>query len=305
MRLKLFQFKPLGKITEIPNSQSIFGMICYAYSEKYGQVELEAMLARFYNGNPDFIISSFFLHDLLPMPLDISHYHPNLSKEKLIKLKNAKKIKYISKSIFQEYLNNLDDFNKKYYENIFNNNYVIVNNEYLVKREEQKKFENYIFKEEMHIRNYVDEKELFYNNCKYYHKDVAFDLYVKINNDEEKITNLLKDLHYVSIGGGKSIGYNLFSVIDNSEIEFVNHKENKILLSMATVSDEIDYEKSYYKLETLHNKFNNAINRVYKNCVTVFKAGSTLNTTKDVIGSFLKNDIDGKTKYSNYLGLLI
>jgi len=304
MKLYSFQFKPLSKITEIPNSQSIFGMICYAYLEKYGEKDLESMLERFYNGNPDFLNSSFFFHDLLPTPQDITPDHQHeLSKEQLIVLKQIKKIKYLSKEIFKDYLNNYQEFVNNYNENIFNNNYVIINNQYVVKNNEQTIFNNYEIKEDMQIRNHINEKQLFYNNIIYCSEQVIFDLYVKTN--EEKIVDLIKDLKYVSIGSGKSIGYNLYSVVSHSIEEFNNNRDNKILLSLSTITEGINYDKSYYKLQTLNNKFNNVKTTQYKNCITVLLEGSSINTDKEYIGSVLKNSIENNTIYSNYLGLLI
>jgi len=312
MKLLAFKFKPLGRLTKIPDSQSVFGMLCYAILEKFGEEKLSQILNRFANNNPDFIVSSFFLHNLFPYPMEITMpYQPNLTPEHTIKLKELKKVRYISKDIFKAYLQDKNEFINTYSEKVFIGEYVIVQKEYLVTKEEQSQFSEQLLKKEIQIRNLVGEtkedKQLFYNELIYCRDGVYFDLYVLVLNQDikEDIIKLISSLQYVSIGGGKSIGYNMFSCVEFEEIEFVNNNQTKTLLSIASLDQDIQYDESAYRIETLHNKINNAIHQVYKNTQTVLLEGSSIVTNKPFMGSILKEEIDDQVRYSNYLGLLV
>ncbi|MGL4972870.1 MAG: type III-A CRISPR-associated RAMP protein Csm4 [Culicoidibacterales bacterium] len=57
-----------GRFQALPDSQTIFGAMCWAIRDVYGEAKLTEMLADFQNHPQRFVVSSMFQFDILPMP---------------------------------------------------------------------------------------------------------------------------------------------------------------------------------------------------------------------------------------------
>ena len=81
----------------------------------------------------------------------------------------------------------------------------------------------------MRIRNSKqgEEKQLFYNYVTYVHPSMMFQAYIRIEDDSEveKIKNVFTSMRYLSLGGNKSVGYNLFDIV---KLDQINEFENKL-----------------------------------------------------------------------------
>src|SRR5690606_3159573 len=161
-------------------------------------------------------------------------------------------------SIFEEYLLDKDKFSSNYIEHILRNDYVIIEDKYLVKRDEANNFKTPFMYNELVVRNSkptTDDQQLFYNNVLYCNESLLFDVYIKYLNDDfyDKISYTIKNMEYVSIGGQKSIGYNLFSYVSSDEVHFINNMSGKVLLSNTIGNNDLDYNNSYYKVDYITN----------------------------------------------------
>jgi CRISPR/Cas system CSM-associated protein Csm4 (group 5 of RAMP superfamily) len=138
--------------------------------------------------------------------------------------------------------------------------------------------------------------------------DLVYEAYVKIV-DSDKIENIKKTfeaMRYVSIGGNKSIGYNLFDCIDFKSVNDIPENQGpKLLLSKAIGDDSVNLKESNYQLKVLHNKLNNIKPTKHRQTVLAFVEGSMIHTNKEYIGKLISDSINQKLIYQNMLGLLI
>jgi len=116
------KFRPSSSFREEVPSHTLFGAICWRYLELFGEDELVALLSSFRTGNPNFVVSSVFPYinsddnddDLLffPKPIrELSRGNAGLPKQKygFEKLKNFKKIEWVSETVFSKILNGLGE----------------------------------------------------------------------------------------------------------------------------------------------------------------------------------------------------
>ncbi|MGI6711078.1 MAG: type III-A CRISPR-associated RAMP protein Csm4 [Bacilli bacterium] len=315
MKIYKLKFINCGPITSIPDSQNFFGALAMALKSNLGKEELENYLDNLNNQKYQFLVSSFFFENTLPFPLDINP--DNLASDAKLddfkRIKKAKKIKFVSKGIFEDYQKNYLEFNKTYNQKIINQEYLLIqDNTLLIKKEEKDSFSyDAPYKSIVRTRNkvnYNDDTNLFYNRVTYLEKEVCFDCYLKVENDEilKDVVESLKKFEYLSIGGKRSIGINLFKFLEFKEVFFNSSNEKKVLLSKTVLNNnDIDYDLSYYKIAVLNNKFDLTSQRVYKKEITCMTEGSVFKTTKDVVGSLVPENGEKFIVYHNGLGFLV
>lgn len=303
-------FKPLSVLTNIPDAQTIFGAFCYKYASLYGNEDLENLLKIENSNNPVFLISSMFFNDTLPFPTDfMPPKKKSVSIQETTRNKKLKKIKYISKKLYIDYVVNNEDFVNTYYENI-SSKYIIINDELLAHKEDNLLTEKYLVRDTRTRNSFSfnkDEKELFKDEVFYCNDKLLFTVYLNIlNNDfKEKIINTFAKMNYVFFGGKKSVGYNLYSFIEIKEEDELNKLNHNMLVSKSLVDKDIDLNKSYYTYDNVNNKHNINVANVNRKQVNVLKEGSVLFTDKPFVGGLVQDDVYGKTIYQYYLGMLI
>lgn len=310
MKLYSVLFKPLGPLTKIPDSQSLFGVFCHYYKYLFNEENLELFLKDQIE-KPSFIISSLFVKDFLPMPIGMQFGRIQDEIEGLpILLKKCKQVKYISKNIYKDYLLSPQVFLNSFYKQIIDGKYVLTEDNNFLQKQGENLLPAEPFKKEMRIRNMKEEseKQLFYNYIINSHPDLVYEAYVKIV-DSDKIENIKKTfeaMRYVSIGGNKSIGYNLFDCIDFKSVNDIPENQGpKLLLSKAIGDDSVNLKESNYQLKVLHNKLNNIKPTKHRQTVLAFVEGSMIHTNKEYIGKLISDSINQKLIYQNMLGLLI
>jgi CRISPR type III-A-associated RAMP protein Csm4 len=302
-------FKPLGPMTKIPDSQVLFGAFCHAYKSIYGETELEKMLHK-QSTKPYFFLSSFFPQDFLPMPIGLQFERfKDINEVNHGVFKLSKKIKYISIGIYNDLQSNPQEFLKNFYQRIINEDYFFSGENLFLQKKSEAKIPNRIFYKEMRIRNSKqgEEKQLFYNYVTYVHPSMMFQAYIRIEDDSEveKIKNVFTSMRYLSLGGNKSVGYNLFDIVKLDQInEFENKLGVKLLLSKSVGDEYVDLSKSTYQLKVFHNKFNGISPTRHRKTVIGFLEGSLLSTEKFYSGSLIEDTINGKKIYQNFIGLL-
>lgn len=306
MALYSVQFEAISPMTKIPNSQTIFGTICHYYENLYGTKKLEELL-KIQEQKPIFVVSSMFIKDTLPLPQDFMPKIKKIKDEKDISLlKESKKITYISKNIYQkEYKDNSNAFQTLYYENLKKQAYSIKNNILMYKEEINNIVSDFV--KTQRTRTNTLEEEYYQDHVLYFNTKTQFEFYIEIFefNYIEKFKQLFNIMQYVSFGGHKSIGYNMFNMINMQLVDDLKSKKPRLLLSIAIGDDTIDYEQSYYQIKQLNAKFNNATNTINRSSIMAFTEGSIIKTDKPYIGTIIKEKNNEKVTYQNVMGLLI
>lgn len=310
MALYSVKFEIISPLTDIPNSQTVFGTICTFYAMHYGSEELEKILKQMENETFPFIVSSMFYEDMLPTPQNFEIRNIQVAnKEDTKRLKKIKKIKYFSKKVFKMYKKNPLQFNSAIYDLIKKQDIIIVNG-CLADKTEISKFD-YAIIDEMRTRVKVKtdiDDSLYYNNVlNYFPKGTNLEFHIEIESNElaTKLEELFRKMNYVSFGGNKSIGYNMFNFKSMEKEEDLKLNEPCMLLSLSIGDDTIDYDNSYYQLINVNNKFTNSKEAVNRKNVISFREGSIIKTSKKVIGKVIKESNNDETTYQNFVGLLI
>jgi CRISPR type III-A-associated RAMP protein Csm4 len=315
MSLYQIQLKVLGNLTSIADSQQVFGAICESYKQLYGSIKLDEFLHQIYEKKEKCAVSSLFLVDTLPMPLDIEASKIDisaLSEADMIQIKKIKKIKFISVKLFKLYRENTKHFNETLIQNFRNKLIVYIPKHELICHQDEQSFFGEIDKKSLIMtRNKVslddDEKKLFYNPRLIFSKDTVFDVYLDTNSTRfDEIIKAIEQTKYLSFGGKQSIGMNLFMYQGHQEIKFAS-TDRKLLISLSSIAD-ISYEDSYYQVELFEKKHINQIkSRRYRKQVILFKEGSVFShlDASQIYGELILEDLDGKHIYQNAIGLFI
>lgn len=307
MALFNVKFEVLSPITSIPNSQTIFGTICTYYASMYGESELEEILSKMEQKDYPFVVSSMFFENTLPLPLNFIPRcdSEKLSYEKVKLLKGIKKLKYISKKVYLKANKNIEQLNLKVLD-LLDKKDICIENNILMLSEEKDKL-NLKVNNSMRTRVNVEDEQYFNNSLLFMPKNTNLEFYIEINSNVmvDKLKKLLKSMEYVSFGGGKSVGYNLFAFISIDEENELKSEHPSLLLSLAVGDDTIVYDKSDYKLITINNKFNYASETINRCGALCFVEGSVISTSSNTIGFVVKEEINSRPTYQNFVGLLI
>ena len=291
-------------MTQIPNSQTIFGTICHYYESVYGTKQLEELLETSSKNAPLFLVSSMFPENMLPIPQDFMPRKKSVNNQIDVQLiKKTKKIKYISTQVYNEYKQSPSAFEKLYYGNIERKNYLIqdncltLNDELVIP---------YCIKN-VRTRINIDEELYYQDQLLYYEKDGIFEFYVECldENIMVQLEQVFKTMRYVTFGGHKSVGYNMFDFVSFSNADQLKSSTPRLLLSLSVGDENIDYNQSYYQLKQLNMKFNNSFEAVNRSHVVAFTEGSILITNQSYTGCLIKEKNNQETTYQNMLGLLI
>lgn len=315
MKTYKLTFELLGPLTRIPNSMTFFGAICHAIKSRYDKIQLESWLLSIKEKPSRFSVSSIFIKNTLPFPLDIN---PVFSHEGQHDLSNAtqtkliKKVSLISPMMYQIYVSNPQEFNQNFYHHFSCGDYCLaLGYSLLIHRNEETQYSkkaNYITT--INTRNKVNlgqDTSLFYDKVMYFSKGYLFDAYISVEKEQDflMVEEALKKLELLSMGGKRSLGYNLFKYKGYEEVHFPKH-ERKVLLSKAIdLNRIINYDNSYYKIKVLNNKYDYTINSVYKQGLVVFEEGSCLDVEAFTIGNLVEEHYNNMIIYQNAIGLLI
>lgn len=315
MNRKRLVFSAMGPLSDLPDSQTVFGALCYLYRDVYGSDQLESLLGSLEKGNQQLITSSMFLHDSLPMPLNIEPYFirlDQLNDDQFPLLKKTKKIRFISRSLFNAFQKDHETFNKDFYNHIFTNHYhLIPEHRLLIHKDEKEAFESYHKIESLMIRNqmgYLEDKQLFYTVQVRYSEHTRFNVYIDATEYLlEQIIHAFQKVKHVSIGGKKSIGMNLFEYQGVEDVEIIEHASHKILLSKAVFNQEIiDFSTSFYKISVINPRHaNENQEQLFKNKMILFEEGSAFSFQKSHMGKLIRQDFNEKHIYHQATGFLV
>lgn len=219
--MKVVYLKPKSSYKTILHSDTIFGLLCWGIRTVFSQDDLLALLNKFSNNQPPFLISSAFPYQqngkdkihFLPKPILEPPFIVKDSVEKLTKLKEFKKVKFIDSTIFQKFIDG-----------------ELTNDEFFEK--ELWKQSKVVLQVEQVQHNVIDrlsgttgEGGLFYTE-EYFHKNGGLYFLVKMDKDVEKyILGSLAFLEHFGFGGDHSTGKGRFE-ISIDECKFLTQADN-------------------------------------------------------------------------------
>lgn len=296
---------PCGSMTSIPDSQTIFGTICWAIRDLYGEKELEELLDNFKANKNRFVVSSAFMDGLFKAPIVIWATLEELIeigrkagiKESALstKSKALKKIEHFTERVFREYLSGKLD-RLKVAESIVTGKgpYVFKNGILHYKDEDVKRYK---IAEEHTRRNRINRLTattegggLYYYNRIFIGEDTKLYFLIKTEQIQyfKPIFRIMSDM---GIGGDKSIGANNFKVELAGEFKYEKTIEENVLLSKyIPYYEEVDWENSLfaisagaYRVESREGFFGEDI---LKDEMIYISEGSTLmlEEDKDIYG---------------------
>lgn len=316
MKTYRIQFKLQSRLTQIPDSQTIFGAFCFGIKAIFGQSYLESLLANLQLSKESLIVSSMFLHDTLPMPMNVEPKKIELETLNPLdfqKIKKLKKVQYISLNLFKQYLKEPEPFLSSFYHKLVNQDLIINEKHHVIT---EKSLENYFdcidIKSDIATRNHVslveDEKSLFYTPHLMYTPDTIFDVYLKTTDELwNDVHQMLTTYSRFTMGPKGSIGYNLFTYHSHDLIDFNHQNSWKVLLSKAKYKkNQIDIEQSFYQSGLIEAKYSNYIHgKRYKTPFVALYEGSVVKTDLEVIGEWIKDQPHDMIIYHHALGFLV
>ncbi|XPV70418.1 MAG: type III-A CRISPR-associated RAMP protein Csm4 [Halarcobacter sp.] len=236
MKLYKLTIKPISNFATSLQGDTLFGQICWAIKNKYGEDKLEELLLE-YDKNPFLIVSDGFPKGYLPKPnmpmkflKENSKEKKNNSKKLWLKIKDLENGNYIN----AKNINNIEgrvDLNKKI--NVMKNSL-----NYLAFRTEKDRFSPFGIEE-------------------YPIKDFEFDIYFLLSKQFKK-EKLLECMEFISeFGYGKktSIGKGrfIFQKEDFEEISLKNETTTYMTLSSISL-ENLECEELYYSPLTKFGK---------------------------------------------------
>lgn len=320
---------PYGSMTSFPDSQTIFGSICWSIRELYGEDELEKLLDNFKNHENRFVVSSSFREGVLKAPMmvwatldeiiEIGDKVGIKGSQLSTKSKLLKKIEYLSEGVFKSYLKGELDRKEVVKDLILEEGKYEFSEGIL--RYKDEKLPCLDYREENDRRNFInrlsgttDEGQLFYYKRTFVPANSNLYFLIKVNNIDYFLP-IFKYMSDIAIGGDRSIGVNAFEVSYEGQYDCVKDKniDESILLSKyIPYYEEVDWDNSYfsiamgrYKVESRHEFFGEDI---FKKQVGYLEEGSKifLKEDKDIYGRLpVVKVINNKKIRHNGLGFFL
>ncbi|MCF6464269.1 type III-A CRISPR-associated RAMP protein Csm4 [Clostridium sp. Cult1] len=327
MNIHKISLTPYGSMTTLPDSQTIFGAMCWSIRELYGEDELEELLNNFIDHKNKFVVSSSFIKGLFKAPvmnwatleeiIDIGNKMDIESSQLAIRGKQLNKMEYMSEKVFKDYLEGELD-RKEVVEDILTRKGKFHISESILQYKDEK-IGAIDYYEENSRRNFInrmsgttDEGKLFYYNRSFLKPNTNLYFLIK-TEDIDYFSPVFRYMSDNAIGGDRSIGVNGFKVIHEGIFNYTKNIEENVLLSKyIPYYEEINWEKSMYnisignyKIESRHDFFGKDI---LKSQIGYIVEGSriVLRQNKEIYGRLpIVKEINNKEIRHNGLGFFL
>jgi CRISPR type III-A-associated RAMP protein Csm4 len=328
MKCYKISLTPYSSFNKLPDSQTLFGSICWAIKDLYGEENLETILEDFYNHDKKFVVSSVFPMDLVTCPLEtwtklseINNVKKYMSDKSIVskRAKDLKKVKFMSLNIFKEYL--IDKVDKK---EVFtdivlgkqNPKYKLINGVLSFDNEDILPLELSVSKERRNSINRLAgstmENGLYYYNKMFLGGKNSLYFLFK-TSDIDFYLPIFKYLSDGAIGSDKSVGMNSYRIDFEGEFQYNKEIEESILLSKYIPNyEEIQWDRSSYKIQYGKYKIESRDSfmgeDILKKDITFLTEGSKLllNSNKEIYGQLpIVKLILGKKIRHNGIGFFL
>jgi CRISPR-associated protein Csm4 len=260
---------PYGSLTSFPDSQTLFGAICWSIREFYGEEDLEELLDNFLNHKNRFLVSSSFVEGLVKAPItswakldEIIQIGKRLgieSSQLAIRSKDLKKVDYFSESVFRAYLKGEVD-RREVVEDIISQDghYQLKTGILHYNGEDLPSLDYYVDNSRRNFINRLsgstNEGQLFYYRRMYMFPDTRLYFLIKTKNIDyfTPIFNYMSD---IGLGGDKSIGVNNYRLSLASSFDYEKTIDENILVSKyIPYYDEVNWDENLFNVMTNQSK---------------------------------------------------
>lgn len=326
--MKVVRIYPKTNFHTYLNSDTLWGNIIYAYKLIYGVEETSKLLEKFFSSEIPFKVSSVFPFEIvkngveeiiyyLPKPIMNVKVKEAENPEEMTYVKDFKRIRFIDKIIFEEFLkgevddsilferffawkSHSDESKKFRYKESLNPSYFLHNS--------IDRMNSSTLQVEGRGQLYWEEEFNIFGNSL-----VKSGIYFLVDGyDISLIEAPLRLLSDIGIGGNKSIGKGSFDfkIEDFAFCQPSSHNSYVCLSLFQPNQEEIEMLKNenknmYYDITTRFGKVGKDFNLQFqdKNPVTCFTEGSSFFVVQPLIGRLVSTAkyTDKKDIYSNYL----
>lgn len=315
--------KSPGDITQLPDSQKIFGGLMSMYSKEYGSHMATEFVKEIYNGKAKLMISSLFPKGYLPFPREyilnllsknnVSHEDPKKLYKELKELHYVREkglLNFLSKALKENNDSLSNDF--KIFLNAVKHDYIKV---------------KYYPQQRVGISNeiagipsvennlYSTPKVHVFNKDKGYIKNEVKDYMFWIIADNDKMTERMKDFlsiiekscsnrELIILGRRATQGSNIYSFNECKGVER-EYEESEYFINLGKlIPDNMDYKRSYLDLFTSERRpYNNNLildKKWHDKCfISFIKEGSIIYKPKDLsifgVSKSIKNPFNDDT----------
>lgn len=239
-----------GRITQIPDSQKIFGALIYMYSENCSQDEASDFVSRIKNKEVYFSLSNMLPRDYLPVPQ--IYLIKKLSEKSKERYKKIKKRQYMRAEQVLKYI-----FNPNMDSDVYP--YVCSQlSQQIHASIESLRYNIPGLDSKLYSVPEITVLEVNKENDKEIKKPLnLFDIYIAVDNSEEnyKFINVLreaeKDKQALFLGPRASQGLNTFIIEEINKCDDLINEKSKLYLNLGMLlPNAIDFERSTIKLFT-------------------------------------------------------
>ncbi len=246
-----YKIKYLSPHTSI-KSYTLFGAFCWGYRFLKGKSSLETFLNEF-EKNPKFLISSPFPLSqerlLFPKPVLPLKDEENLSIVEKLKRKPYKKAKYITQSVFEDFLNG-----KIKKQNDFMKNYKVKDG---IIHQLNESIEKILKKEIIITHNEINRLNNTSKNLYFESGILSNEEYflVKFLDEDfkEDFDTVLKFIEDIGLGRNKNIGWGRVKIIPlEKDFSFLNTRKNDTFITLSPMipSENCLLNESFYTFST-------------------------------------------------------
>lgn len=321
MNLYKLSFTAAGQLSQMPDSQKIFGALCSIISATRGKEKLEEYFQSFEH-EPLLIHSSMMIDGTMPMIkenlFDIVEVNKTIrdqSSEKqlavLSEFKTYKRISAVSERVFNTYL--LSGETDKLKQDLLDQEILSAEDGLLCFNDEDLSLSSAalsFYRARLDVvTEDSDEGRLFRDTAVFYPADTRFKIYVKTSMSQQEITELFSYLQYFAAGNKGSIGRNQFRLIDVEPVSLKGTSLKKMVLSRyIPKEDEFSPDGSSYELLT-SNHIANPAHRgdISTRKISCFSEGSFMkfNEEKEYYGQVICYQAGEQKQYHYGIGFVV
>lgn len=319
--MKIVRIFPKTNFRKTLRSDTLWGHIMVAYKVLHGDTDFSNLLKGFLDNEPAFRLSSCFpfkrkldsenkelFIEYFPKPMSKGVTNDMKSINEMIEMKKFKKVKFVSKQIFEDYINGkLSD------DDVFS---------YYFLGGESQEYIDELYSAEIkttyNLHNSIDRmssktKETDDGGSLYWEEEISFEkdtgIFFLVSGDDNYILPSLRYLADIGIGGNNSIGKGSFSFsICDYDLNIPQDSNSEVLLSLYNppkeelIEVEKNIDKCWYELEERRGYVGRflGIKSTQKNTVIAIKEGSNISKLKTQGRIIKTSDVQNFPVYSYY-----
>jgi len=239
MKLYRFTLTPQSGFGTPLVGDSLFGQLCWAIANRFGQARLTELLVGYTEQKPFMVVSDAFPKGYLPLPTLPSKFWKTSDEHK----NDRKKLKKVQWVKFEDTQQQAVAFWQEF----------AINAQLEFKKESQDQYHNTIDRKTGTTGDGIFAP--YVTNVTWYAQNQAFDLYVVLDEQRfsmDNVLQVLQDVGQFGFGRDASIGLGKFSVELDQSVEF-SEKNANCYLTLANCAPQnlgLDKTRCFYQITT-------------------------------------------------------